>query len=76
MKSKKQKCCICNKEFIGFGNNPYPLKEKGRCCDECNYLVLVERLKVLEHKNKMIKIIDEGRTEQHNKLNKELGFKK
>ena len=31
-------CCICGKEFKGYGNNPYPVnKEEGaRCCDECN----------------------------------------
>ena len=32
------KCCICGKEIIGFGNNPYPtVKTPGvRCCDDCN----------------------------------------
>lgn len=32
-----KKCCICGKEFIGFGNNPYPYMEKGECCNRCNY---------------------------------------
>ena len=32
----KDICVICGKEFEGWGNNPYPVKEEGRCCDECN----------------------------------------
>ena len=35
MKETK-KCCICKKEFKGYGNNPEPIKTKGVCCDECN----------------------------------------
>ena len=34
-------CCICGKEFIGYGNNPSPVKEEGRCCDECNANVVI-----------------------------------
>ena len=30
-------CCICGKTFEGYGNDPWPVKEEGRCCDECNY---------------------------------------
>ena len=36
---EKHICCICHREFIGWGNNPDPYKpENGndRCCDECN----------------------------------------
>lgn len=31
-------CCICGKEFKGWGNNPYPVNkdEDARCCDDCN----------------------------------------
>lgn len=29
-------CCICGEESVGFGNNPAPYKEKGKCCDSCN----------------------------------------
>ena len=29
-------CCICGEESLGFGNNPAPYKEKGKCCDSCN----------------------------------------
>lgn len=30
-------CCICGKEFKGWGNNPWPVKEDGECCDQCNW---------------------------------------
>lgn len=38
---KKHVCCICGKEFEGWGNNPWPIgwdvySEEDRCCDECN----------------------------------------
>lgn len=33
---EKHMCCICGKEFTGYGNNPEPVKESGVCCDECN----------------------------------------
>ena len=33
---KRQKCCICNTYFVGYGNNPAPVKHSGRCCDSCN----------------------------------------
>lgn len=40
-------CCICGKEFIGYGNNPDPVEKSGRCCDECNATVVIpERLKL------------------------------
>jgi hypothetical protein len=32
-------CVICKKEFIRCGNNPYPVKQEGRCCDECYKIV-------------------------------------
>lgn len=31
-----KKCCICGKEFKGWGNNPWPYKSEGDCCDDCN----------------------------------------
>ena len=36
---EKHTCCICHKEFTGWGNNPAPYPtEDGNdcCCDECN----------------------------------------
>lgn len=43
---KINKCCICGREFIGHGNNPKPLKQKGICCDRCNQQVVLERIKL------------------------------
>lgn len=45
----KYVCCICGKEHEGFGNNPWPVKNKKgehfgpeeRCCDECNSNVVI-----------------------------------
>jgi hypothetical protein len=34
-------CCICNEKFIGWGNNPYPIKEDGECCKPCDDNVVV-----------------------------------
>lgn len=31
------KCCICGKEIDERdANNPYPVKDSGSCCPECN----------------------------------------
>lgn len=39
-------CCICGKVVVEWGNNPYPVKEEGECCDRCNNeRVIPERLK-------------------------------
>ncbi len=38
---KKNKCVICEKTFEGFGNNPDPIKGKGRCCDSCNMVYVI-----------------------------------
>lgn len=39
----RKTCCICGREFIGFGNNPYPVKDKGTCCDQCNSEVVIPK---------------------------------
>jgi hypothetical protein len=39
------KCCMCGVETYGFGNNPYPVMDDGRCCETCNYKVLIKRVK-------------------------------
>lgn len=41
------RCCICKKEFNGYGNNPWPLKEKGKCCNSCNKDVILARLALM-----------------------------
>jgi hypothetical protein len=44
---KSGKCCLCAGRYEHFGNNPAPLKNKGRCCDKCNTTkVILERLKL------------------------------
>ena len=37
------KCCICGKEIEGYGNNPWPVnqEEDARCCDDCNWSVVI-----------------------------------
>jgi len=38
-------CCICGEVFEGYGNNPWPVREEGRCCDDCNaQYVIMARL--------------------------------
>lgn len=47
MKTPTLKCCICGKEIHGHGNNPYPVKDEGRCCAECNVTIVIpERIKL------------------------------
>ena len=42
---KEKKCCICGRTFTGWGNNPWPVRLNGRCCDSCNSMyVLPARL--------------------------------
>lgn len=35
-KEEKQTCCLCGKEYTGWGNNAWPLAD-GQCCDDCNW---------------------------------------
>ncbi len=41
---KEYTCCFCGGRFIGEGNDPSPLKEEGRCCDDCNIDVIIARI--------------------------------
>lgn len=36
-------CCICGELFDGLGHNPWPYETEGRCCDACNYNIVVPR---------------------------------
>ena len=29
-------CVLCGKKFIEYGNDPWPLADKGQCCNRCN----------------------------------------
>jgi len=33
----KSRCCLCGREFDGYGNSAWPVRPEGRCCDECNF---------------------------------------
>lgn len=42
-------CCICGEEFEGYGNNPSPVTDEGRCCDACNLkFVIPARIELLD----------------------------
>ena len=40
------RCCLCGNDFKGYGNDPDPLMDEGRCCDSCNENVIKFRLLV------------------------------
>lgn len=55
---EKKVCCICGKEFVGWGNNPWPIvdEEDARCCDNCNTMYVVPaRIKAFIQKTKPTK---------------------
>ena len=33
---EEKTCCICGKKFTGWGNDPWPVRTEGECCDDCN----------------------------------------
>lgn len=42
-------CCLCGCMFEGLGNNPWPVSSNtgDRCCDLCNWsIVIPERIKL------------------------------
>ena len=46
-------CVLCGEEFTGHGHNPYPLREGGKCCDNCQYnKVVVARANLYKGKRK------------------------
>lgn len=47
-------CCICKKQITNeWGNNPYPVSNKGKCCEYCNRtIVLPARIKNLMNNQK------------------------
>ena len=58
MEKSKQgfKCVICENWVLGYGsnkqygNNPAPIMNHGECCDECNELVIIARLRKVNEK--------------------------
>ena len=46
--ASKGPCVICKEPIVGYGNNPDPVVDYsvGRCCDKCNFAVVVpERMR-------------------------------
>lgn len=39
----EKQCCLCDRKYVGFGNNAEPLA-KGRCCEMCNKKVIASRI--------------------------------
>lgn len=47
--AKEEVCCICGEELDGYGNNPEPYKQSGKCCDACNIkFVIPARLEEIQ----------------------------
>ena len=45
------KCSICKEDmFDQFGHNAQPIND-GICCDDCNTLVIIERIKEMSNDN-------------------------
>lgn len=43
-------CVLCKQKFTGYGNNPEPLSNKGKCCDKCNSeKVIPARLEMIKY---------------------------
>jgi len=34
-------CVLCAGQFSGYGNNPWPLAEAGKCCNDCDDLKVI-----------------------------------
>jgi hypothetical protein len=46
-------CVICGHKLEGYGNDPYPVKSEGRCCDKCNITkVIPARIKLMKEEVK------------------------
>ena len=58
---KAPKCCLCGRECEDiYGNNPYPLAQKGVCCNECNQHVIMARMVTLEGVKNRFGVDDRG----------------
>ena len=62
-RQEHEKCVICGSRIIGFGNNPWPIKDYGECCDICNEHVVIpaRMLSLIESR------IKDGRRDTHGK---------
>ena len=47
-------CVFCNEDGAGYGYNPAPVKDTGRCCDDCHAKIVIPRQEEHEmHKETM-----------------------
>lgn len=58
MNNKVKKCCICGGYFMGWGNNPAPVKQRGECCSSCNSFIVIPAR--LEHYTRKAEVTKEG----------------
>ena len=49
--NEKEKCCFCGCELPDMGNDPWPLRDTGRCCDKCNENVAEVRIALITMDN-------------------------
>lgn len=61
MTKKTRRCSICGWTYTGFGNNAFPIND-GRCCDDCNDLVVRRRINDIMAIREQVRN-DERRTE-------------
>lgn len=56
LEDREYDCVLCGKHFTGWGNDPWPVAEDGRCCDKCNMeKVLPARINLMKsHKNESL----------------------
>jgi len=43
MENESWMCVLCGDHFVGWGNNPEPVRpfDSGQCCDTCNSIVVL-----------------------------------
>ena len=51
MREMEKVCCLCGKRLTDEGNEPWPLKDEGRCCDTCNEDVIEARIVLFTQEN-------------------------
>jgi len=53
MRTGWYRCIICRHFSNGWGNNPAPLKKRGRCCDVCNTVRVIPArvMMMMRHKD-------------------------
>ena len=58
----EHKCCICGEPVEGYGNNPFPVRVEGECCDKCNAEVVIPA-RIEKMKETVSEKVDEELTE-------------